>query len=224
MAQRPRRHGRFPHRYDDTHHARGADGAGGGGERISRGLEWPWPRSAARFARHHESSDRRPGAAGLADDALDLRDAHADGAIGQHAGVERERPVDLCDRRAMQHRDRVQALLPDDDCRLLGRAAGSEPAGRAADQQLLQAVHAGQHAGRSGNDHNDRRIDGAVHRARGARNDKSRHLRHRGSVRPQQAVVGALAAGAVEREGRLQLRRVDGPAAAAIPHGAELGR
>ena len=145
-------------------------------------------------------------------------------AIGQHAGDERERPVDLRDRRAMQYRDRVQALLPDDDRRLLERAAGSEPAGRAADQQLLQAVHAGQRAGRSCHDHDDRRIDGAVHRARGARNDKSRHLRHRGSVRPQQAVVGALAAGAVERQGRLQLRRVDGPAAAAIPHGTELGR
>ena len=44
-------------------------------------------------------------------------------AIGQHAGDERERPVDLRDRRAMQYRDRVQALLPDDDRRLLERAA-----------------------------------------------------------------------------------------------------
>ena len=218
------RHGRLPHRYGGTHHARGADRAEGRAERISRGLEWPWPRPAARFAHHHQSSDRRTGAAGLADDALDLRDAHADAGIGQHAGDERERPVDLRDRRAMQHRDRVQALLPDDDRRLLERAAGSEPAGRAADQQLLQAVHPGQRAGRSRHDHYDRRIDGAVHRARRARNDKSRHLRHRGSVRPQQAVVGALAAGAVERQGRLQLRRVDGPAAAAIPHGTELGR
>ena len=123
VAQRPRRHGRLPHRYGGTHHARGADRAGGGAERISRGLEWPWPRPAARFARHHQSSDRRTGAAGLADDALDLRDAHAYGGIGQHAGDERERPVDLRDRRAMQYRDRVQALLPDDDRRLLERAA-----------------------------------------------------------------------------------------------------
>ena len=44
----------------------------------------------------------------------------------------------------------------------------------------------GSDAGRSCHDHDDRRIDGAVHRARRARNDKSRHLRHRGSVRPQQ--------------------------------------
>ena len=41
----------------------------------------------------------------------------------------------------VQHRDRVQAVLPHDDRRLLDRAARSEPAGRAADQQLLQAVH-----------------------------------------------------------------------------------
>ena len=38
------------------------------------------------------------------------------------------------------------------------------------------------------------------------------------------AVDGARAAGAVERQGRLHVRRVDRPAAAAIPHRAELGR
>ena len=105
VAQRPQRHGQLQHRYGGTNHAWGADRAGGGTERISRGLERPWTRPAARFAQHHQSSDWRTGAAGLADDALDLRDAHTDARIGQHAGDERERPVDIRDRRAMQYRD-----------------------------------------------------------------------------------------------------------------------
>src|SRR2546426_5325617 len=43
----------------------------------------------------------------------------------------------------------------------------------------------------------------------------------RSAVRPRPAVVGAGAAGAVERQGRLHLRRVDRPAAAAVPQRAD---
>src|SRR5829696_8019860 len=50
---------------DVTHHARSADRARGGAERVPRGLEWPRPRAAARLANHHQSSDRRAGPAGL---------------------------------------------------------------------------------------------------------------------------------------------------------------
>ena len=68
--------------------------------------------------------------------------------------------------------------------------------------------------------------DGAVHRARRARHDQPRHLRHRGAVRsdPRRTMDGARAAVAMERQGALQLRRVDRPAAPAVPHRAELGR
>ena len=124
----------------------------------------------------------------------------------------------------MQHRHRVQALLPDDDARLLYGAARSQPARRAAGEQLLQALHARHHARRPGHHHDDERLDGAVHRARGARDDEPRHLRHRGAVRSCQAVDGARAAGAVERQGGLHVRRVHRPAAPAVPHRAELGR
>ena len=62
-----RRHGHLPHRCGRAHHARGADRPGGGAERVPRRLERPRPRPAARFAHHHQPSDRRAGAAGLAD-------------------------------------------------------------------------------------------------------------------------------------------------------------
>ena len=74
-------------------------------------------------ARDHQPPHRRAGAAGLADDAVDLRDADTGGRIRQHARVERERADDLGRRRAMQHRDRVQAVLPHDYAGLLERAA-----------------------------------------------------------------------------------------------------
>ncbi len=101
-----------------------------------------------------------------------------------------------------------------------------EPAGPPAGKRLLQAVYGRRHAPRSGDDHDDERRDGAVHRARRARHDQSRHLRHRDPLRPDQrdALDGTLAAAAVEPQGGLHVRRFDRPAAAAIPHRAELGR
>ena len=102
----------------------------------------------------HQPRARRADPARLADAALDLRHADAGAGLGQHAGVQRQRPVDLRRRRAVQHRHRVQALLPDDDARLLDRAARPQPAGRAAGQQLLQALHARHDARRPG-DHDD---------------------------------------------------------------------
>ena len=100
--------------------------------------------------------------------------------------LERERFVNVRDRFSMQHCDRIQAVLPDDHGGLLDSVARPESAGRTSDEQLLQAVHPGKHADRSRDDHHDRRSDGAIHRARGARNDQPRDLRHRGSVRPDQ--------------------------------------
>jgi len=86
-----------------------------GGGRPRRSLTITNTRSAA-------------GAAGLADPALDLRDAHAGPRIGQHAGVKCERPDDHGRRRAVQYRDRSKAVLPHHDVALLDRATGSEPA------------------------------------------------------------------------------------------------
>ena len=51
-------------------------------------------------------------------------------------------------------------------------------------------------------DDDDGRAHGAIHRARRARHDQPRHLRHRGAVRPDHAGVDrARAAAAVERQG-----------------------
>ena len=172
----------------------------------------------------HQPRARRPHPARLADAALDLRHADAGAGLGQHAGVQRERPVDLRGGRAVQHRHRVQAVLSNVDSRLLERAARPQPACRAAGQQLLQALHARHHARRPRHHHDDARLDGAVHRARGARHDEPRHLRHRGAVRSCKAVDGTRAAGAVERQGGLHVRGVHRAAAPAVPHRAELGR
>ena len=71
--------------------------------------------------------------------------------LGQHAGVQRQRPVDLRGRRAVQHRDRVQAVLSHDDTPAARpRCPIPSPPRRAAGQQLLQALHARHHAGRPG--------------------------------------------------------------------------
>ena len=80
-----------------------------------------------------------------------------------------------------------------------------------------------QHASRSRDDHHDDRAHGALCRARRTRHAEPRHLRHRRVVRPDAAVDAAGAAGAMERQGGLHLRRVDRSAAASIPHRAELG-
>ena len=108
--------------------------------------------------------------------------------------------------------------------RLLDRIARPEPSGRPADEQLLQAVHAGLGTRRSRDDDDDNGGHGSVHRSRRARHDEPRHLRHRRVVRPEPAVDGARSAVRMERQGRLQLRGVHGSAAAAVPHLAELGR
>ena len=57
-------------------------------------------------------SQGRSGPARFAVDAVDLRDPGADGRDRQLAGDQRERPHDHRDRRAVQHRDRDQVLLP----------------------------------------------------------------------------------------------------------------
>ena len=93
----------------------------------------------------------------------------------------------------MQHRDREQAVLPHDDAGLLDRAARPEPAGGAAANNCFKPYTPGTHAGRSGDDDDDNGRHGAVHRARRARHDEPRHLRHRGAVRSEQAVVRARA-------------------------------
>ena len=144
-------------------------------------------RGRRRQPRHHQPPARRPGDLGLADAAVGLRHAGASAGQRQHAGVERQRHDDHRGRRGLQHRHRIQAVLPQHHGRLLHRPARPEPAGSAAHQQLLQALHAGHDTGRSGHHHHDARSHGAVHRARRARHLEPRHLRHRGAVRPEQA-------------------------------------
>ena len=84
----------------------------------------------------------------------------------QHAGDQRERPDDVRGRRAVQHRHRIQAVLPDDDAgrlrrrRLLVALPDPRPRRRRrrhAGQLLLPALRRGQHAGGFGLDDDDRR-------------------------------------------------------------------
>ena len=141
--------------------------------------------------------------------AVDLRDADAGRRRRQHAGIERERPVDDGDRRAVQHRDRIQALLSHQT----RRTAGSLRLVRLPDPSPAGTAHAGQPAssrtspgttpaGLGGLDDDQRRRHRAVHRARRARHAQPRHLRHRRAVRSDQAGVdGDRAAAAMERQG-----------------------
>jgi hypothetical protein len=69
----------------------------------------------------------------------------------------------------------------------------------------------------------------ALHRARRARHAEPRHLRYRRAVRPdrrrsEHRVEAGRAAEGVERQGGLHVRRVERPAAPAVPLGAELDR
>ena len=80
------------------------------------------------------------------DAALGLRHAHAGDRSGDRRHDERERAVDVRRRRAMQHRHRVQALLPHHERTLLEFVARSEPAGPPAGKRLLQAVYGRRHA------------------------------------------------------------------------------
>ena len=78
-------------------------------------------------AGRHQPPDRRAGAAGFADHAVRLRHARADARSGQHARHQCERPRQQRRRRAVQHRDRIQALLPHQDA-----GDGDRPATAAA--------------------------------------------------------------------------------------------
>jgi hypothetical protein len=103
------------------------------------------------------STSRRPGAAWLSGDTVILlRDADARAGIGQHAGVERKAAShdSLPSTLNCNNRDRIQALLPDDDRGLLDGAARPRVRRPQADEQLLQAVHVGS-AGRSRDDDHD---------------------------------------------------------------------
>ena len=103
----------------------------------------------------HQPPDRRTGALGPADHALLLRHERFPARHRDLAGAELQRPVDGRDRRAVQHRHRVQAVLPHDDRGLLVRHSGSDagrrtssppprpPRSTPAGQRLLQALYAG---------------------------------------------------------------------------------
>ena len=117
--------------------------------------------------------------------------------------IERERADDVRRRRASA------TSRPSTSCSIARPTPGCsdalpdpEPARGATDEQLLQAVRP-RHRRRpiSRWTTTTGRTDRAVHRARRARNDQSRHLRHRGAVRSAPALVGAGTAAAVERQG-----------------------
>ena len=102
-----------------AHLARRADRAGPGREHLRRRLQRQRQRPARGPASRSPTTSRGgPDPARLADAAVDLRHAHAGARIGQHAGVQRERPDHVRGRCAVQHRHRVQAVLPHDDGRL----------------------------------------------------------------------------------------------------------
>ena len=91
--------------------ARRVDRPGARREHLCGGRQRQRQRTAVGEPHAHESRARWPHSARLADAALDLRHADAGGGLGQHAGVQRQRPVDLRAGRAVQHRHRVQAVL-----------------------------------------------------------------------------------------------------------------
>ena len=184
-------------------------------------------RPAARTPHDHQPSDRRTGAAGLAD--------------ARPGSARRPTPVAASGNTPASNASGLTTFAIDAQCNIATEyklfyrttTAGcssalpdpSPPAAPPANN-CFKPYTPGTHAGRSRDDHDDGRADGALHRARRARHDEPRHLRHRGAVRPDQhAPWTALAPqAAVERQGGLHLRRVDRPAAAAVPHRAELGR
>ena len=124
-AQRRRRRRPLRRRRGHAHAARRVDRHGARREHLRGGRQRQRQRPAVGEPHAHQPRARRPHPARLADAALDLRHADAGAGLGQHAGVQRQRPVDLRGRRAVQHRHRVQAVLSHDDTRLLDRAARS---------------------------------------------------------------------------------------------------
>ena len=146
-------------------------------------------------------------------------------AVGQHAGVERERPVDLRGRRAVQHRDRVQAVLPHDD------APAARPRCPTRARRPRRRRTTASSPTRVGSTPADLAMTTTTtgltvpYIVRVERGTINRGIYDIAVLfDPTQAVDGARAAGAVERQGGLHLRRLDRPAAAAVPHRAELGR
>mgnify|MGYP003694656265 CR=1 FL=1 len=138
------------------------------------------------------------------------------------------------DRRAMQHRDRVQALVSHRStpaaaarpaCRIRRRRSPSDAAD--ASQLVLPAVRAGHDAG-GDRSHRRRPTAGVTvpYIVRVERGTLNRGIYDIAVLfdptKPAWTALGAAAA--VERQGGLHLRRVDRPAAAAVPHRAELGR
>ena len=131
-------------------------------------------------------------------------------AIGQHAGVERQRSEHLRRRRAVQHRDRVQAVLPDDDA----RAARPHCPTRALRPPRRRTTASsrtrrGRHPPIS---RRRRRQHGTTvpYIVRVERGTMNRGIYDIAVLfDPSQAVDGARAAGRMERQGRLQLRGVD---------------
>ena len=110
---------RFVADEDTAHAARRVDRHGARREHLRGGRQRQRQRPAVGEPHAHQPRARRPHPARLADAALDLRHADAGAGLGQHAGVQRQRPVDLRGGRAVQHRHRVQAVLSHDDTRLL---------------------------------------------------------------------------------------------------------
>ena len=143
----------------------------------------------------------------------------------QHARLERQRPDDQRDRRPVQHRDRVQAVLPHDRGRLLDRRCPTRARRPPAPTNNCFKPYTRRPRHRPTWRRRPRRdgVDRALHRPRRARHDQPRHLRHRGAVRPDQAVDADRAAAAVEPQGRLLVRRQHRPAAAAVPHASRTG-
>ena len=136
----------------------------------------------------------------------------------------------------MQHRYRIQAVLPLDGFRDLHlQPARSEPGGRShrhragdercrAGQWLFQALQRHRRDARRHGEHSDRcRPHRELHRPGRARHHEPRYLRHRRSVRPRQTLDRHPAPASVERQDTPRLRRQHRPAAPAGPprHGLD---
>jgi hypothetical protein len=141
--------------------------------------------------------------------AVGLRDADAGAGVGQHAGVQRERAD------ARSRSTRSATSRPSTSCSTARRRRAarpgcpdpSPPAAPPANNCFKPYTPGTTPADLAS--HDGQRRHAAVHRAGRAWHDEPRHLRHRGAVRPEQALDRARAPAAVDRQGRPHVRRLD---------------